>query len=476
MHILEFKEEEHFTLNEFHNMLINIKDKFETTYILEQLELAHCLNHYIPSRDLNETIDEYELQINEKEYYKFTFIGIIVLGNYCFIVYPKYWKSVSQGHNKKEKFNTILNVIQKYNKNKNYNIGYAYGENKNNYITVAIKLLKEYILNGLYFNEQSVYEVNGEGEIMWDSTINDHTAYIYEDTLYYLDFVTQSKTINNEDLLRRLHAAIITDIYINLKNMLYYIDLDYNFNISYEKITDFGPPEYLIYIIERELSLQFISEKQEILKNMKNYIQNKYSNYDSNLQIYGTTVFNMIWEEVCSTVYKNNLNDELKSLELLFDKSEKTETNKLKDIVEKPLWTINQIDIFAKGTLKLDVLSVDKEYKTLRIFDAKYYLINYKKGRNDTFEIYGQPGVNDIVKQYLYQLAYTDFATKNGYKFSNCFVFPMDDLIETDLPENLGKGQILGTVKMNMLSSLNLTDITLIGRDCQTIFNEYLKL
>src|SRR5699024_5355536 len=247
---------------------------------------------------------------------------------------------------------------------------------------------------------------------MWDSTINDHIAYIHGGTPYYLDFVTQSKTINNEDLLRRLHAAIITDIYINLRNLLYYIDLEYNFNNSHEKITDFGPPDYLIYIIERELSLQFISEKQEILKNMKSYIQNKYSNYDNKLQIYGTTSFNMIWEDVCSAVYQNNLNDELKSLELLFDQNKKTATNKLKDIVEKPLWTINQNDIFAKGTLKLDVLSVDKEYKTLRIFDAKYYLINYKKDENDTFEIYGQPGVNDIVKQYLYQLAYTDFATK----------------------------------------------------------------
>lgn len=399
-----------------------------------------------------------------------------MLSNYCFIIYPKYWKSIVEEYNKREKFNTVLNVIQKYNKTKNVNIGYSQNENNNNYITVAIKLLKEYILNGLYFNEQPIFEINGEGEIMWDSTINNHTAYIHENTPYYLDFVTQSKSVNNEDLLRRLHAAIITEIYENIKNLLYYINLDFNFNISHEKVQDFGPPEHLIYIIERELSLQFINEKQEMLQNMKSYIQNKYGDYNNALQVYGTTAFNMVWEDVCSTIYKNNLNDELTSLDLLFEDIKGTTSNnsKLKDIVEKPLWIIDKKEIYANSTLKLDVLYVDKGYKTLRIFDAKYSLINYNKV-NNKFRIYGQPGVNDITKQYLYQLAYSEFATKNGYTFSNCFVFPKDDLMETDLPDNLGKGQIIGSVKMDMLSSINLNDITLIARDCQIVFDEYLK-
>lgn len=476
MHILEFKEEEHFTLNEFQSMLQSNTTEFDASNILEQLELAHCLKHHVPSRDLNDTIDEYETYLKKKEYYKFTFIGIIMLSNYCFIIYPKYWKSIVEEYNKREKFNTVLNVIQKYNKTKNVNIGYSQNENNNNYITVAIKLLKEYILNGLYFNEQPIFEINGEGEIMWDSTINNHTAYIHENTPYYLDFVTQSKSVNNEDLLRRLHAAIITEIYENIKNLLYYINLDFNFNISHEKVQDFGPPEHLIYIIERELSLQFINEKQEMLQNMKSYIQNKYGDYNNALQVYGTTAFNMVWEDVCSTIYKNNLNDELTSLDLLFEDIKGTTSNnsKLKDIVEKPLWIIDKKEIYANSTLKLDVLYVDKGYKTLRIFDAKYSLINYNKV-NNKFRIYGQPGVNDITKQYLYQLAYSEFATKNGYTFSNCFVFPKDDLMETDLPDNLGKGQIIGSVKMDMLSSINLNDITLIARDCQIVFDEYLK-
>lgn len=58
------------------------------------------------------------------------------------------------------------------------------------------------------------------------------------------------------------------------------------------------------------------------------------------------------------------------------------------------------------------------------IYDAKYYNINFHKHASE-YKVIGQPGVADVTKQYLYQLAYDDFIAKQGYKYvQNMFFCP----------------------------------------------------
>lgn len=65
----------------------------------------------------------------------------------------------------------------------------------------------------------------------------------------------------------------------------------------------------------------------------------------------------------------------------------------------------------------------------------------------------GQPGVGDITKQYLYQLAYDDFIIKQGYKYvQNVFLCP-DEVAEKKY----------GWVRMNMLHQIGDKKI---GRHC----------
>ena len=62
------------------------------------------------------------------------------------------------------------------------------------------------------------------------------------------------------------------------------------------------------------------------------------------------------------------------------------------------------------------------------IFDAKYYCIDFKQTKNGN-NVIGQPGVGDVTKQYLYQLAYEDFVEKQGYKhIVNMFLCPHEEL------------------------------------------------
>lgn len=62
----------------------------------------------------------------------------------------------------------------------------------------------------------------------------------------------------------------------------------------------------------------------------------------------------------------------------------------------------------------------------------------------------GQPGIESITKQYLYQLAYQQFIEDHNFSsVKNCFLLP------TENNEIEDKGE----VRMEMLSNLGLQDI-----------------
>lgn len=119
---------------------------------------------------------------------------------------------------------------------------------------------------------------------------------------------------------------------------------------------------------------------------------------------------------------------------------------KLIELIEKPLWTIT--GKCAKDTLIPDLVSICKvnDQHQFIIFDAKYYNAHLEKGIVPT----GQPGIESITKQYLYQLAYQQFIEDHNFSsVKNCFLLP------TENNEIEDKGE----VRMEMLSNLGLQDI-----------------
>ena len=62
----------------------------------------------------------------------------------------------------------------------------------------------------------------------------------------------------------------------------------------------------------------------------------------------------------------------------------------------------------------------------------------------------GQPGIESITKQYLYQLAYKKFIDDHAFlSVKNCFLMPTEEDVVIDK----------GEVSMEMLSSLGLQNI-----------------
>ena len=77
-------------------------------------------------------------------------------------------------------------------------------------------------------------------------------------------------------------------------------------------------------------------------------------------------------------------------------------------MIEKPKGKGNDMEEQdAADTLIPDLVSIPQIDGTdyFLIFDAKYYNIQLEKGKS----LRNNPGVGDVTKQYLYQLAYRNF-------------------------------------------------------------------
>lgn len=414
---------------------------------------------YEIERDELQDFESVELPDEKEDYYYFRFVGILMIEDIYLIIYPKYLsrKSIYKDKDYK-KFKQVIDVIKKHNNRVDYNKSISIDDGYNfNLLSLALSMIDSYNEHGLYITENDTIEENGEGEILWEMTINNKLPYFSKNKPIYFNFYT-SNTINDyNNYFMRLHAFVLTEICNSLLDILNILDI-YPINISNEKLENFGSDDYIIYRINQELSRQYVTYRVDILKSIKSYILNKNNRYTTNnISYVGSNVFYKVWEDVCK-VYKNDcLETKISDLNLSF-KENKDDSLTLKGVIEKPKWLHSNSNKShsAKKSLEPDIISIEK--KEMSIYDAKYYNIILNENK-----VSQQPGIESITKQYLYQLAYKDFIEENDLVFSkNAFLFP------TELDDEL----FIGYAKLDMFK--DLTDIELIMLPCTEVFNCYL--
>lgn len=412
-----------------------------------------------------ESFEEIEDSVN-KNMYVFKYVGMVMVGDCCFFVYPKYILDINEDkENNYKKFKQILSVIRKYQaKEQFYNVDGLEEIKEFNLLAFTLDLLQDYHENGIYSNDKTIAEENGFGEILWDKTINEQNIYFSNGVPVYLDLYTVNNILNEEDLFRRLHRCIISRCSEEIKEILKVLEID-QVSISSEKIEDFGSKEYLTYEIKQELSQQFITRKQEVLHKMISYInRDSVQNSLEKISFVGTNSFNLVWEDVCAYVMEDSLNKTLSELGLK-PYGDKKSSDTLIDLIPKPKWKhLKSGKVHsAKRTLIPDLISVSNG--RLSIYDAKYYKIHLNE-----IGVSRQPGVGDITKQYLYELAYKELAEENNLLIDkNAFVMPSDSSEE----------ESIGIASINLFSIYDETttfnDIEVILKPCEDMFEKYLN-
>ena len=446
------------------------KDEDKLKNILKNLSLLNFMrkiNSNLSKKELESLLETESLEnikeSLEKNIYIFKYVGILAIGDKYYFSYPKYIKDIYQDKNNKyKKFIQILDVIQKYS-SKGGKFANRIDSEENidfNILSFTLDLLKDYFENGLYSNNKIIIEENGNGDIFWDKTINEKTPYFSNNIPIYLDMYTIESQINEDSLFRRLHKSILTLCCKEIEKILDILNIEKVF-LSSETLDDFGNKEYLIFKLEQEISQQFVTVKQKLLYKLIRYIKREsIPKNEDTLSFIGTNSFNLVWEDVCQSVMCNSLYKTLYELKLNpIDNMSKYSL--LSEVICKPQWKHNISDkiFYAKGTLIPDIVTVKDG--TLSIYDAKYYNIQLnEKG------VKHQPGIEDITKQYLYELAYKKFITLNKLKMiENAFLFPIDEIEETEV----------GYATFDIFLGVDLKEIKVILKPCSKMFEKYLS-
>ena len=137
----------------------------------------------------------------------------------------------------------------------------------------------------------------------------------------------------------------------------------------------------------------------------------------------------------------------------------KNSQTKLIEVIKKPKWIYKNIKAHeADGTFIPDIVTFYENQ--FIILDAKYYKLKF-----DEKNLSGQPGLESITKQYLYELAYREFIKENNFKgVKNAFL----------LPKYTGEIENIGIAKLEILSKLDLEDIQVIMLPADKINQYYL--
>ncbi len=469
------REQKRYTKSEIEQLFILTSD--ETDIFIKNLKAFGVLKSVKNSTEQKELSDlvEEDIEItdvmnSDENLFVFTYVGVITVGTRIIKCYPKYLLTADEPLAELKK---VLKVLKRYESKKQIvNLYNGDGENNSfNMLAVILFLLNDYHEYGVYNNSEDIIEINGGGEILWDKTINESFTLISNNRPYYIELFTK-KTVDDEyDFIKQLHECILTEC----SNILKYSGLLDLFDLPEVTITDItldslGDVDYIMYKLQTELNIQFETRKQILLKTLYMYIvHNRADRNNYGISMYGTNSFNLVWEEVCSKVFDNKLNSELGQLELpiLLKECYKAD-DKLIDIIEKPIWSgVDSGSMFqkcSKDTLTPDIITIANNVNNVQfiILDAKYYNIQLEKDKR----LVGTPGVGDVTKQYLYQLAYMKFITDHNIEtVKNCFVMP------TQYNVIINKG----TVRIDMLGNLGLQDIQIRLLPAELMYEYYLR-
>lgn len=421
--------------------------------------------------------------------YKFEFVGILIFQNVITYVYPKYLgesDSILSAQPVKE-MQQVMAVIEKYSREKSIQdfrevkfFSDIDNHGEVNVLSVMLYLLEDYALNGEYEDIKEIIELNGTGQISWQKTVDKTYPIFSNNKPYYVELFTRNKISNNASFMKRLHAYVVTKCSKEMERtgLTAFFGLPIPDISSYEQ-ANFGDTDFIINRIDEELTQVFEDRKINVLTAMKAYFKSsKIVAGDNKIQIMGTRSFNLIWEEVCTKVFYNqkgdsklrhpNLNEIKPRIDYdIINKNFKQKPPTLVEIIEQPIWKK-----YGKGnkgipkrSLVPDYLRFEKKKNSRNyvfyILDAKYYCPVWKNN-----SIKDQPGVDDVVKQYLYHLAYQDILTKyNITEVKNYFLMPKR---QTD-------PAVPGFVKLNSLKKLGLGVIEIRMLAPEMMYEKYIN-
>ena len=431
-------------------------------------ELLKCLE--VNNEELEEilkVLDKKKIIKRNNDKFQFVYVGIAIVKNKPIFILPKYINIKNKDKQKLhlKKIIELLNEFtlrERLDENNIESIVFNEEKEENEFLSIIKFILDDYSEYGVYKNEIEAIELNGNGDINWDKTIEQIDPMVFNKQWIYADFITNKSIVDENKFITLIHGTILNECINILKK--YHLDLFINCNEEVVEKTlenlDEEDIEVLENEIDKEITVQFNDRKRRVLYAMKSYLNRRCDIGESDLILFGTRNFKWIWEVICGYVFKNEfVNNGKNSKYEVFN-------------ITPPKWNINGSNVGNKDTTDLEMkknrLTPDilrtiilPEGKKLLILDAKYYNIRFDL---ELGKVLGNPGIEDITKQYLYKVALKTYISKNtiGNDVFNAFLFP------TMEPSN-----VQGYVKLDFMDEYCSDGIKLVMLNVEEIIDKY---
>ncbi|EKO3962957.1 LlaJI family restriction endonuclease [Vibrio fluvialis] len=322
------------------------------------------------------------------------FCGLITYENTTAVFLPRNSK-LSTDLKRSETARNLLKAIQRYKLSADTTTETAdYGKEVigSDSITLLIELLEDFVLNGLYIRTTEEYRLN-QGKTDWKRTINQRTAFISGQNVFYPDVVGSRKLIDQTSAITRIHAQVVREI-CHKAGWIAFPDPEIPL-LELSAIPDVQEHvDIQIQILNKELHSSYSDRDIFLLKSLIQYL-NQESGDDNNDLVIGIRECHGLWERMLDAclLYKENINHRMLA----------------------PLYKISGHYVLAsaKGHRTDTVLKHPAANKYI-IADAKYY---------GAHSIYTSPKLADIVKQFYYARA-MNIIEDDIENLANVFIFP----------------------------------------------------
>ena len=431
---------------------------------LQQLKCAKILRTVVPeSGEANDTEDDdadssWDSRYINKYDYCFQYVGLIQYGKRVLYILPKYCADVkgnAQSEARMESFRTVMRAIARYKKEAS-STGEEDSEDAwHDFLHVMVELVMDFQANGLYRVDENINELNGKGRIMWPRTIRRVLPLMQDGRPYYMELHTRRKQADTAHIVTRLHKYLVWQAWQKLEE-LHLSDL-----LELPAITDspdheeeFSDLEYLVRVIKTEQAQRFDNRRRYLLDLMLRYLEEKEEDTTDGIYPFGKSGFHVVWEEACRVAFG----------------MEKSTPEQME--ASKPHWVFDDT-AHVGSPLVADMVKVNG--RKLTIPDAKYY-VPPKEGKPEDI-VKKMPGIGDIIKQQLYELAlklkvscthsFLHPCVRGGnINVRNLFIIPCLE------QENTGN---IGSVEIPMLAGLGLAPVEICKVKPDTIWKAYLN-
>lgn len=383
---------------------------------------------------------------NNIDLYSLQYVGYFMYKENIAFAFPKYIANLNELNIIKEisEISYLMFVYSKYENMTSEEVGTLGNpmSTNNNIISLALYLLEDFFENGLYKKSSNALELNGDGEVEWNYTIQQFFPIISGKNLIYDDLYTNQEVMTEVQNITEVHKIILNQCFKLLKFLHLDILLNDMFILFDINETKFNSLD-MLNVLDSELLIEFNDLKKHRLQSMFAFV-NRINNLDSsnNIMLFGTSYFYNVWEKVCAFVFSNLFN--LKKYKIDF-----------------PKWNINYDSFQASKTLTPDIIG-EMFYKNVNItyiLDAKYYTYN---NFNSTSSI----AIGDITKQYLYNMAIEDSLYKNNNTlFENGFL----------LPVFREESRYIGNVSLDFLTKTSNQKISLYALNTNQLYDQYVN-